>query len=225
MTIDPASLTSSITERVRRLPARDTPHLRALRREVSREIRDADARAVLDLAKALIDSGAWEMRFIAYELVANHPMVMRALDVAELEALGRGMNDWPAVDTFSCYLAGLAWRERRVDEAEVHRWARSPDRWWRRTALASTIALNCRARGGTGDLARTLAVCRMLAADRDDMVVKALSWALRELAKRDPDAVRAFLAEHEGKLAPRVVREVGNKLETGLKNPRKRPAR
>ena len=54
------------------------------------------------------------------------------------------------------------------------------------------------------------------------MVVKAMSWALRELAKRDPTAVRRFLAEHETALAARVSREVRNKLETGLKNPEKR---
>jgi 3-methyladenine DNA glycosylase AlkD len=63
-------------------------------------------------------------------------------------------------------------------------------------------------------------VCEMLTDDRDDMVVKALSWALRELSKCDPDSVREFLVEHEGALAPRVSREVNNKLKTGLKNPR-----
>jgi 3-methyladenine DNA glycosylase AlkD len=59
----------------------------------------------------------------------------------------------------------------------------------------------------------------MLAADRDDMVVKALSWSLRELAKRDAAAVRAYLKKSGSKLAARVVREVGNKLRTGKKNP------
>ena len=36
--------------------------------------------------------------------------------------------------------------------------------------------------GGAGDAARTLAVCELLAAAQEDMVVKALSWALRALA-------------------------------------------
>jgi 3-methyladenine DNA glycosylase AlkD len=44
-------------------------------------------------------------------------------------------------------------------------------------------------------------------ADREDLVVKALSWALRALARRDP--------------AARVIREVENKLTTGRKNPRR----
>ncbi len=124
------------------------------------------------------------------------------------------------MDTFACYLAGPAWRERQIADRIVHRWARSPDRWWRRTALVCTVALNNQARGGRGDAERTLGVCRLLLADRDDMVVKALSWALRELAKRDAPAARAFVEEHRNELAARVLREVGNKLRTGLKNPR-----
>jgi 3-methyladenine DNA glycosylase AlkD len=56
------------------------------------------------------------------------------------------------------------------------------------------------------------------------MVVKALSWALRELSKRDPEAAEQFLEEHQGVLASRVLREVRNKLSTGLKNPRLRDA-
>jgi len=37
---------------------------------------------------------------------------------------------------------------------------------------------------------------------------------------RKPEAVRAFLADYGVELAARVKREVGNKLRTGLKNPR-----
>jgi 3-methyladenine DNA glycosylase AlkD len=53
------------------------------------------------------------------------------------------------------------------------------------------------------------------------MVVKGMSWALRELAKRDPAAVEGFLREQAGALAARVVREVRNKLTTGRKNPKR----
>ena len=129
------------------------------------------------------------------------------------------MADWAAVDTFGCYVAGPAWREGRFGDRVIHKWARSQDRWWRRAALVATVPLNLKARGGRGDTPRTLAVCEMLAADRDDMVVKAISWALREAARRDPEAVREFIARRESDLAARVLREVRNKLATGLKNP------
>jgi 3-methyladenine DNA glycosylase AlkD len=80
------------------------------------------------------------------------------------------------------------------------------------------VPLNNKARGGTGDSRRTLAVCELVVKDRDDMVVKALSWALRELSKRYPELVHQFIARHEGDLAPRVLREVRNKLSTGRKS-------
>ncbi len=47
-----------------------------------------------------------------------------------------------------------------------------------------------------------------------------MSWALRELVVHDSDAVIKFLSEHADILAARVKREVRNKLETGLKNPK-----
>jgi len=101
---------------------------------------------------------------------------------------------------------------------KIQLWAQSPDRWWRRAALASTVPLNNKTRGGAADDRRTLVICKLLIQDRDDMVVKAMSWALRELAKRNPVAVRKFIDQYQLQLAPRVIREVNNKLRTGKKN-------
>jgi 3-methyladenine DNA glycosylase AlkD len=84
------------------------------------------------------------------------------------------------------------------------------------------VAFNVRSQGGKGDTARTLAICRLLAADHEDMVVKGLSWALRMLVYFDPQAVEGFLKEYDQVLAGRVKREVGSKLRTGLKNPRRK---
>ena len=100
-------------------------------------------------------------------------------------------------------------------------WANSPNYWWRRTALVCTIPLNRRSGGGQGDAPRTLKICQVLATDRNDNVIKALSWALRELIPHDREAVVHFLEENESVLAARVKREVRNKLTTGVKNPKR----
>lgn len=200
---------------------RSTANLRQVRRSFSACLKGAEPGLVLDVALALIALGPWVYRWFAYELIHFHRPTLRRLDVALLEQLGAGMDDWPATDTFAPYLAGVAWREGQIGDEVIHRWARSENRWWRRAALVSTVALNIKARGGVGDTPRTLAVCELLVDDRDDMVVKALSWALRALAPWDAEAVRAFLQGHEEVLAARVKREVRNKLKTGLKNPRK----
>jgi 3-methyladenine DNA glycosylase AlkD len=174
----------------------------------------------MEIVTDLAAGGTWQERAVAFELVQSHPGAFAMLTRTRVEALGAGLADWGSVDLFGVTIAGPAWRDGRISDATVHSWTKSSDRWRRRLALVATVRLNTPARGASGDARRTLAVCRRLVADRDDMVVKAMSWALRELAKRDPAAVTRFLAAEGDRLAARVRREVANKLSTGLKNPR-----
>lgn len=214
MSLDAVALAEEIDRRVRALPEPGVDPARRVRREYSKRLRGEPPEVVVALALALVDRQRW----VGYEILYHHPGGLAALDVGDVEGLGRGMDSWGSVDAFGCYVSGPAWRHGRVTDAVVRGWAASPDRWWRRAALVSTVPLNLRSRGGTGDAARTLDIGGLLAADRDDMVVKALSWALRELVVWDAAAVRSFLAAHGDVLAARVRREVGNKLDTGRKN-------
>ena len=213
--LDDEALAIEIDRRIRALPDPRVEPIRGVRREYSRRLRSAPPERVVSLAFALVGRQRW----VAYELLYHHPGALECLDAQRVERLGQGMDTWVAVDTFGCDVSGPAWRKGCMPDAVVHRWAASPDRWWRRAALVSTVPLNLRSRGGTGDTGRTLDACRRLVADRDDMVVKALSWALRTLVIWDPDAVREFVEAHGEELAPRVRREVRNKLQSGLKNP------
>ena len=215
----PREVASKIDAEIRALPVQNTPGTRAIRRKYSRQLREAGPEYVLAVARELLER--YGHRSVAYELIRHHGGAFERVGEAELEALGEGINSWWSVDSFARTLAGPAWLRGQVTDGLIHRWAGSEDVWWRRAALVSTVALNVRSHGGYGDASRTLAVCRLLVADREDMVVKALSWALRELVVHDPDAVRAFLEENEGVLAARVKREVRNKLRTGLKNPKR----
>ena len=216
---DICSLLPEIIDRISALRDGGLARLRSLRREYSRRLCDADSRSVLHLASELRRSRVIH-RFFSDELIANHKGAMGRLTCRDLDRIGAGMESWDQVDCFATILAGPAWRAGRIADADVAKWARSSDRWWRRVALVCTTRLNVR--GTTGDAQRTVAVCEVLLGDHDDMIVKAMSWALRTLAKRDPKRAAAFIEQHRGQLHPRVVREVGNKLRTGLKNPRSR---
>ncbi|HSJ56696.1 MAG TPA: DNA alkylation repair protein, partial [Anaerolineae bacterium] len=169
---EPVRLAAEIVAEIEALPLRNTPEVRAVRRSYSGRLKGADATYVLGLARDLLRR--YGARWVAYELIAAHAEAFRSLGAAELEEFGQGMDSWSAVDTFARTLSGPAWRDGLVDDVLIHRWARSEDRWWRRAALVSTVALNMRSHGGTGDVRRTLDVCQMLVSDRDDMVVKAL---------------------------------------------------
>lgn len=218
-TLDAEAMAEEIAAAYRSIETPTLAELRRLRREYSKQLRPALPRDIFALATALYGMSDVR-RFFADELIANHAQARAAIARKELETFGRRMDTWDEVDCFSGYLSGPAWRNGQIGDDVITEWALSPDRWWRRAALVSTVALNVKTRGGTGDAPRTLAVCEMLIADRDDMVVKAMSWALRALAERDTEAVAVFVRENRAELAPRVVREVGNKLRTGLKNPK-----
>jgi 3-methyladenine DNA glycosylase AlkD len=211
------SIAEAIDRDIGALEERSTQAIRQVRRAYSKRLKGAAPEEALAVALALVERGALRARWVAYELVYHHPQGFDGIGIDEVEALGRGLDGWGAVDAFARYISGPAWRLGKIADADIQRWARSEDRHWRRTALVSTVPLNLRAAGGTGDARRTLDICAMLVTDRDDTVVKALSWALRELVFWDPEAVRAFIERHHDTLAARVKREVRGKLETGKK--------
>ena len=205
-----------------------TPELRKIARREAKELKSAPGEDVLEICNHLIEHGgsgrvrraehgpAYESRMVAFDLAWMHRGAFALLNWRELERLGRTLDGWASVDHFARKLSGPAWQRGQISDARVRRWATSSDFWWRRTGLVSTIALNER-HLGQGDAARTLAICELFLDDRADLHVKALSWALRELAIRDPDAVIEYIIDREERLSPRVLREVRNKIETGHK--------
>src|SRR5262245_46556833 len=160
-TFSSTSLAAEIRAALAALPSHRTPVVRALRREYSRRLKLVPARAVVQMATHLLDGDDITERCLGYELVLFHPTALASLTARDLQRLGHGMDRWEATNTFGCYLAGPAWREGQVPDVLIARWARSRDRWWRRTALVSTVPLNLPARGARaprGDAPRTLTI-------------------------------------------------------------------
>lgn len=211
-------MADEIAARLAGLSSRTTPIVRSIRREYSRLLAREEPEVVLEIAFRLAARGESSCRFVAYELLRHHKSAFARLGTEEILKLGKGLDSWGAVDCFGCYLSGPAWRDGQLASSLIRRWAHSEDRWWRRAALVSTIALS--RRGEPADVRRAVEICTLLVSDRDDMVVKALSWAVRELAKKHPVEAKEFLERHRDRIAARVRREVGNKIATGLKNPR-----
>ena len=63
-----------------------TPVLRAIRKNISRKIKSLDRQIVVDAALALISRDKIH-RFIAYELVQNHPAAVEGIEWSEIERL------------------------------------------------------------------------------------------------------------------------------------------
>jgi 3-methyladenine DNA glycosylase AlkD len=206
---------AALAAEIAALPKRDTPSVRAVRRRWSAALKSAPAAEVLTLADAYERDAVQAAKWVAYELVSFHKAAFAWIREADVEDYASRVASWYAVDAFGMILAGPVWARARLSDAMIDGWAGSPDRWLRRLALVATV-------GGKIEAARTLRLCDRLAGDRDDMVEKALSWALRALSQQDRAAVDAFLDETEERLAARVKREVRHKLATGLKSGRRR---
>jgi len=206
---------------IEKVQLKNTPNLRRVRQQYSKKLAQASPEQILDFVRYFVSYNSYH--WIAFEIIQCHKTAITLIGVKELREFGTQINSWGASDIFAGFLAGPAWRNGQVPDELILSWAESTDFWWRRTALVCTVPLNRRSAGGRGDVHRTLKICRVLAADKNDMVVKALSWALRDLIPHDPEAVRAFIRENENVLAARVKREVRNKLTTGVKNPRRKP--
>ncbi len=197
-----------------------TPAMRSIAMAAAKELRQsrADAESVFALCDALVELDELHdaARTVAFEIAYRHRGLRDALDVQKLERLGRTLDGWASVDHFARKLSGPAWQKNQISNEHVLAWTSSRNFWWQRVGLVSTIALNER-HLGTGDAARTLAICELFIDDRADLHIKALSWALRELGQRDPAPVQAFIDRHKDRLASKIIREVQNKLATGHK--------
>lgn len=194
------------------------PELKIILKALKSGFKEVTIEKHIHFAKELVNTDILECQHIAYEFLGKNTKAIKSLTKQDVLDLAKNLDNWVSVDTYSCYVAGLAWKERIISDDLIKEWAESQDKWIRRVALVCTVPLNTISSGGKGNSQKTLMVCEMLKQDKDDMVVKALSWALRKLISFDKKSVEIFLNKNDDILHNRVKREVKHKLETGLKN-------
>jgi len=171
-----------------------TPLLDAVAAGLHREVRGIGPARLLVVAEALAGDEIRELRWLAIHLldwivVADPERAWQAL-----RRIGREADDWITVDTLAgATAAGIVSEPYRWAELEQLVYSRSR---WERRLVGSTIAtLPHRGhRSGHSEpvTPRGLDLVGELIGDAEPDVQKALSWALRELAKIDPAPVVAF---------------------------------
>ncbi len=167
------------------------------------------------LASALWDTDVHEARIAAAKLLTQARIRPDDEDVWRLIA------SW--VPTFDAWAladhASVAGQKRLVADArrldEVEGWVASDHLWTRRAALVMTLPWTRDRFAKPEALAqreRVLGWCERLAPDRDWFIQKAIAWWLRDLSKRDPDRVSAWLATQGAQLKPFARKEATRQL-------------
>ena len=188
------------------------PAIDALARDWRRELSLDDR---LALAAALWRTNIHEARVAAAKLLEQARI--RPDDEPAWRLIASWVPDfdaWAIADHAS--VSGqkrLVWRPERVDELDP--WTTSPHMWTRRAALVMTLPWTRMVHPKPADLAireRVLGWAASYVPDRDWFIQKAIAWWLRDLSKRDPDRVRAFLAEHGPAMKPFAAKEAARFL-------------
>ncbi len=199
-----------------------TPDLRAVAVGWSDAHRAADPETVHELAEGLWSAGSREERALGLEILRRFPAAVAALSAMRLRAWAADVDDWGTADLLATAILGpwvLSDRSARMDF--LYELVAADGVWRPRLALVSTVPLS---RDGSASLDFALSLCDRVLGRREPMITKAVSWALRELAKSDPRRASLYLRARGDSLPAFVRREVGNVLRTGTKSGRVRRA-
>jgi len=107
------------------------------------------------------------------------------------------INNWDLVDASAEHVVGAFLWEK--DRKPLYHLAHSDNLWERRIAIMATFHFIKR-----GKFSETLGVARILLADQEDLIHKAVGWMLREVGKRDQQTAKAFLKDNYRRM-PRVM--------------------
>lgn len=97
------------------------------------------------------------------------------------------VNNWDLVD-LSCYHIVGEWLKDKEDRSLLYRLAESELLWDQRIAMVSTLAFI-----RNNDFGDTLRLSELFLTHRHDLMHKATGWMLREVGKRDEQALTGFL--------------------------------
>ncbi|MEU1368405.1 DNA alkylation repair protein [Streptomyces sp. NPDC005803] len=184
-----------------------TPRRRALSRSVlegAARPGEADCAAIALRCWALPER---EYHYFAADYLRRHVARCSSGFVPVLRHLVTTVPWWDTVDTLAAHVAGPLVAADPELRHTMDEWIEDDDLWIVRTALLHQLRFK-----EATDARRLFAYCLRRADHPDFFIRKAIGWCLREYAKTDPQAVRDFVDDARGRLAPLSVREATRHL-------------
>jgi len=170
----------------------------------------ADAEELRATALELWREAAYrEERYAALALLALRPMRARLDLMGVHEEMIRTGAWWDYSDEIAHRVEETLAVHPRELAPLLRRWARDDDVWIRRVAIIAQLG-----RRDATDRTLLADVIEANLGDPEFFIRKAIGWALRHLARTDPEWVRAFVAAHPG-LSPLSRREALKHLGAG----------
>ena len=180
------------------------PLVRQTTKAALRERPALDREQLVALAALLWNRRVYDLRLAAVEALMARNNLLAPADVAAIEPFVRQAQTWALLDPLAIsVLAPIVERHPRLT-ATLDRWAEDGDFWVRRTAMLSLLPA---LRRGEGDFDRFARYAAAMISEREFFIRKAIGWVLREVAKKRPVLVTAWLAPRTALVSGVTFRE------------------
>lgn len=183
-----------------------TPERRSLVKKIAREFNLPTSDELAQTARGLWKLEEREFHYAAFDLIQIHIDVANKKFLEDhVEYLITHKSWWDTVDGLgSAAVSPLT--DRYGCEKLIEKWNKSENRWLIRSAIQHQ-----RGRKFEADNKLILRYCHEHSESREFFIVKAIGWALRDMAKVSPREVRNFLMQH-----PDLGRVAVREAERGL---------
>lgn len=183
-----------------------TPERRALVKKIAKSLPVPTSEELGATARKLWKMDEREFQYAACDLIHIHWKIADKNFLAEhVEDLLITKSWWDTVDSLgSVAISPLT--DKYGCEKLIAQWNKSPSMWLNRAAIQHQ-----RGRKYETDVKLVLQYCDDHSSSKEFFIVKAIGWALRDIAKVNPRAVRDFLKSH-----PDLGRVAVREAERGL---------
>jgi len=143
-----------------------------------------------------------EFHYVGMDALRAGAVHLRASHLGAIRGFILATPWWDTVDSLAVHTVGTMATNHAELVDDMDDWIESDDIWIARTAILHQLMYRERT-----DVNRLFTYCEMRMGDTDFFMRKAIGWALRQYARVDADAVRAFVRAHENELSGLSKRE------------------
>jgi len=185
-----------------------------IQKTVTRFTKGLTIEELVPVMNALWKQTIFESRVAAIRVLGRY--AKRGDVFLALDAASRWIDDvdtWGLMDPVGTLCVGtLLLRDRDVEKT-LTEWSMSENFWRRRASILPYLHLSKKSVYKEEYTERILQAIRPHISDKEFFVGKAAAWVLRELSKREPEVVKAFIDQHRDVMTRLVIREASKKLK------------
>ncbi|MHA1480274.1 MAG: DNA alkylation repair protein [Candidatus Thorarchaeota archaeon] len=184
-----------------------------IHKTTKKHIKEIPIERLPDFMNAIWSEKIFEVRRAAIDVMEKY-VKKGDVDVA-LQIMSTWIDDidtWALMDPLCSPCLGILLLRENNLEKTFQEWQTSSNFWRRRASVLPYLHLAKKTFYKVENTTKILKMVSPHISDKEFFVGKAAAWVIRELSKRNPEAVGEFIEKNKDKMTPLVIREGGRLL-------------